>query len=134
MVFPYVEFYAAINLLVWVGESYLDFSADQVQPFYIYPVLIASLFTPIQNLASIAPLVPVPFLLYLKEIISYQDLSLATIFLFSISPYPVEGLVTAAVISPAYLYASRRYLGEARVKAPLGLLTVTVTYALGAAI
>lgn len=104
-----------------------------IQAFYGYPVILASVNLSLGTLAFLAiPLAFVP-VLYFTTDISEQNTILLTLYILSTAPFTLIAVPVLAVTAGTYIYSMKKITGleEGIVTAPAGLTAVIITYSLG---
>ncbi|MFB6114874.1 MAG: hypothetical protein ABEK04_01170 [Candidatus Nanohalobium sp.] len=121
-----------INVFIWLAQAYLDMTEMEIQSLYGYPVLIITLFLPLETIAVTAiPLVFAP-ILYFQGVLSKDNTTLLVLYIFSTAPYIQISIPLLIITAGPYIYAVKRFTGleEEIATAPAGTASVILTYAI----
>lgn len=133
IVFPSNTFFIVVNVFVWLAESYLDVTEREIQPLYGYPVVIASIYLPLETIALLGVPLTVAATLFFTTDISKQNFILLVLYSLSTAPFTLIAFPVLALTTAAYLYSMEEITGleENIATAPAGLTAVILTYSIG---
>lgn len=133
MAFPHLYFYMAVNIFIWIAESYLELSKGKVEAFYVYPTALALLFLPARTIALTAlPLLVIALAYYYTDLTS-KSRTLLIIYILSSAPFLKISLLVFGAVAITYKKALGTSLDidDTVILAPAATISIILTYLIG---